>query len=106
MDESSEYPRVLGRSASTSTHLLSGDAVAFRATLRPEFAPLAVALSILTLESPADARTLHLAGAGATRSDLQAALLRRRDFDRAAVAAAVDAAAVAPGEGVVLFAIE
>ena len=75
----------------------------FRATLRPEFAPLQDALDLLTLESPADARTRDLARSGVARGDLDAVLRRRRDFDRAAIERALDAATLAEGEGLRRF---
>ena len=72
----------------------------FRATLRPQFAALNVALNLATLEAPADAKNVPLHVSKVTRADLAAVLGRRRDFDRAAVRAALDAAHVAqPPDG-------
>ena len=75
----------------------------FRATLRPEFAPLQDALDLLTLESPADARSRHLAQSGVARADLEAVLRRRRDFERVAINKALDDATLAEGEGLCRF---
>jgi len=81
-----------------------GAGAVFRATLRPEIEAATAALALLTVEAPADARTLRLSAAGVRRGDVRAALGRRRDFERAAVLAAVAAVAVAESEGPVRFA--
>lgn len=75
----------------------------FRSTLRPQFAALNVALALATLEAPADARTVPLRASGVSRADLAAVLGRRRDFAAAAVDAALDAAHLAPGDGLACF---
>ena len=59
--------------------------------------------ALATLEAPADARTVPLRASGVSRADLAAVLGRRRDFAAAAVDAALDAAHLAPGDGLACF---
>ncbi|KAJ1445618.1 hypothetical protein M885DRAFT_524448 [Pelagophyceae sp. CCMP2097] len=65
-------------------------------TIRPQFAALNVALTLLNLEAPADARLVALEPAGVTRADLAAVLRKRADFAADAITAALDAASLAP----------
>ena len=92
----------LGALLPSEESLGAGDV--FRATLRPELEAATAALALLCVEAPADARTLRLSAAGVCRGDVRAALGMRRDFEKAAVAAAVSAAAVVESEGLVRFA--
>lgn len=71
-------------------------APAFRTSLRPEFNTLNVALNLLNLETPADVKAIFLSRSGVTRADLNAVLCRRKDFERNAIRAALDTAALAP----------